>query len=71
MFDKKYKKALKVLDDEIVYYDRLFRDTLDLAGTAGEYDYDEYMYTKSGEYLDKRVALTDLRRKLSKTLGDL
>ena len=71
MFDKKYKKALKILDDEIVYYERLFRDTLDLAGTAGEDDYDEYMYTKSGEYLDKRIALTDLRRKLSNTLGDL
>lgn len=71
MFDKKYKKALKVLDDEIAYYDRLFRDTLALAGTAGEDDYDECMYTKSGEYFDKRNALTDLRRKLSKTLGDL
>ena len=71
MFDKKYKKALKILDDEIVYYERLFRDTLDLAGTAGEDDYDEYMYTKSEEYFNKRNALTDLRKKLSKTLGDL
>lgn len=71
MFDKKYKKALKVLDDEIAYYDGLFRNTLALSGTAGEDDYDEYMYTKSGEYFDKRNALTDLRRKLSKILGDL
>lgn len=71
MFDKKYKKALKVLDEEIKFYDRLFRKTLALAGTAGSDDYDEYMFDKAGEYLEKRIALTDFRTKLFKELGDL
>jgi len=65
MFDKKYKKALKVLDDEIDFYDRMFRQTVALS------KYDEQMLEKSEEYLEKRIALSDLRRKLTKTIGDL
>ena len=30
MFDKKYKKALKVLDNEINFYDKMFRKTIAL-----------------------------------------
>lgn len=65
MFDKKYKKALKVLDDEIDFYDRMFRKTIALS------KYDEQMLEKSEEYLEKRIALSDFRRKLIKTIGDL
>lgn len=65
MFDKKYKKALKVLDDEISFYDKMFRKTIALS------KYDEQMLEKSEEYLEKRIALSDFRRKLIKTIGDL
>ena len=65
MFDKKYKKALKVLDNEISFYDQMFRKTIALS------NYDEQMLEKSEEYLEKRIALSDFRRKLIKTIGDL
>lgn len=65
MFDKKYKKALKVLDNEISFYDQMFRKTIALS------KYDEQMLEKSEEYLEKRIALSDFRRKLIKTIGDL
>lgn len=65
MFDKKYKKALKVLDNEISFYDKMFRKTIALS------KYDEQMLEKSEEYLEKRIALSDFRRKLIKTIGDL
>lgn len=65
MFDKKYKKALKVLDDEISFYDQMFRKTIALS------KYDEQMLEKSEEYLEKRITLSDFRRKLIKTIGDL
>lgn len=65
MFDKKYKKALKVLDNEISFYDKMFRKTIALS------KYDEQMLEKSEEYLEKRIALSDFRQKLIKTIGDL
>ena len=65
MFDKKYKKALQVLDDEIDFYDQMFRQTIALSRN------DEYMLEKSEEYLEIRIALSDLRTKLTKTIGDL
>ena len=65
MFDKKYKKALKVLDNEISFYDKMFKKTIALS------KYDEQMLEKSEEYLEKRIALSDFRRKLIKTIGDL
>lgn len=51
MFDKKYKKALKVLDNEISFYDKMFRKNIALS------KYDEQMLEKSEEYLEKRIAL--------------
>ena len=65
MFDKKYKKALQVLDDEIDFYDQMFRQTIALRRN------DEYMLEKSEEYLEIRIALSDLRTKLTKTVGGL
>ena len=65
MFDKKYKKALQVLDDEINFYDQMFRQAIALSMN------DEHMLEKSEEYLEIRIALSDLRRKLTKTIGDL
>ena len=65
MFDKKYKKALQVLDDEIDFYDQMFRQTIVLSRN------DEYMLEKSEEYLEIRIALSDLRTKLTKTIGGL
>lgn len=65
MFDKKYKKALKILDDEIEFYDHMYRMAVGLG------KYDEQMLNKCGEYLEKRIALSDLRKKFSKTIGDL
>ena len=65
MFDKKYKKALQVLDDEIDFYDQMFRQTIALSRN------DEYMLEKSEEYLEIRIALSDLRTKLAKTIGGL
>lgn len=65
MFDKKYKKALQVLDDEIDFYDQMFRQTIALSRN------DEYMLEKSEEYLEIRIALSDLRTKLTKTIGGL
>lgn len=65
MFDKKYKKALTILDDEINFYDQMFRQTIALSRN------DEHMLEKSEEYLEIRIALSDLRTKISKTLGDL
>lgn len=65
MFNRKYRKVLEVLDNEISFYDQMFRKTVALS------KYDEQMLEKSEEYLEKRIALTDLRRKLTKTIGDL
>ena len=65
MFNRKYRKVLEVLDNEISFYDQMFRKTVALS------KYDEQMFEKSEEYLEKRIALTDLRRKLTKTIGDL
>ena len=65
MFDKKYKKALQVLDDEIDFYDQMFRQTIALSRN------DEYMFEKSEKYLEIRIALSDLRTKLTKTVGGL
>lgn len=65
MFDKKYKKALQVLDDEIDFYNQMFRQTIALSRN------DEHMLEKSEEYLEIRIALSDLRKKLTKTVGDL
>ena len=65
MFDKKYKKALQVLDDEIDFYDQMFRQTIALSRN------DEYMLEKSEEYLEIRIALSDFRTKLTKTVGGL
>ena len=65
MFDKKYKKALQVFDDEINFYDQMFRQAIALSRN------DEHMLEKSEEYLEIRIALSDLRRKLTKTIGDL
>lgn len=65
MFDKKYKKALQVLDDEIDFYDQMFRQTIALSRN------DEYMLEKSEKYLEIRIALSDLRTKLTKTVGGL
>ena len=65
MFDKKYKKALTILDGEINFYDQMFRQTIALSRN------DEHMLEKSEEYLEIRIALSDLRTKISKTLGDL
>lgn len=65
MFDKKYKEALKILDDEIEFYDYMYKMAVGLS------KYDEQMLNKCGEYLEKRIALSDLRKKLSKTIGDL
>ena len=65
MFDKKYKKALQVLDDEIDFYDQMFRQTIALRRN------DEYMLEKSEEYLEIRIPLSDLRTKLTKTVGGL
>lgn len=65
MFDNKYKKALQILDDEIDFYDQMFRQTIALSRN------DEYMLEKSEEYLEIRIALSDLRTKLTKTVGGL
>ena len=65
MFDKKYKKALTILDDEINFDDQMFRQTIALSRN------DEYMLEKSEEYLEIRIALSDLRTKLTKTVGGL
>ena len=65
MFDKKYKKALQVLDDEIDFYDQMFRQTIALSRN------DEYMLEKSEEYLEILIALSDLMTKLTKTVGGL
>lgn len=65
MFNRKYRKVLEVLDNEISFYDQMFRKTVALS------KYDEQMLEKSEEYLEKRIALSDLRRKLTKTIGDL
>ena len=65
MFDREYEKALQVLDDEIDFYDQMFRQTIALSRN------DEYMLEKSEEYLEIRIALSDLRTKLTKTIGGL
>ena len=69
MFDKKYKKALEILDDEIEMYNRLFHQYLDLANspTLSE-ESKKWHIDKAEEYCDMRIELSNLKRKFRREI---
>lgn len=71
MFDRKYKKALKIIDEEINFYNDLYHTTMTLAFSTEDVASKEHQMKIADDFLGRWLALSDLRRKLSKTLGDL
>lgn len=69
MFDKKYKKTLEILDDEIEMYHRLFLKYLDLADTTKDEKSKIWHLDKAREYCEIRIELSDLKTKIHKEIG--
>lgn len=67
MFDKKYKKTLEILDDEIETYRRLYRDYLVLSDT-NNWETKVWCLDKAKEYSEIVIALSDLKAKIHKEI---
>ena len=67
MFDKKYKKTLEILDDEIEMYHRMYRHYLALSDTSNE-ESKIWCLNKSSEYSKIFIALSELKEKLRKEI---
>jgi hypothetical protein len=70
MFDRKYKKALEVIDDEIDFYNDMFLKNVKLAEVSDD-ETKKLHYKRSEEYLERRIALSSLKTRILKTIGDL
>lgn len=70
MFDRKYKKALEVINDEISFYNDMFLKNIKLA-EASDGETKNFHYERAAEYLERRTALSDLKTRILKTVGDL
>ena len=69
MFDKKYKKALEILDDEIETYNRLFNLYLKLADSnAMNEESKKWHLDKAREYQVMRIELSDLKTRILKEI---
>lgn len=67
MFDKKYKKTLEILDDEIEMYRRLERDYSAYSETDNEQS-KIFCSNKASEYSKISIALSELKEKLYKEI---
>lgn len=67
MFDKKYKKTLEILDDEIETYRRLYRNYLVLSDT-NDWKSKIWHLDKAKEYSEIAIALSDLKAKIHKEI---
>lgn len=69
MFDKKYKKALEILDDEIETYNRLFNLYLKLAdsNTMNE-ESKKWHLDKAREYQRMYIKLSDLKTRIHREI---
>lgn len=69
MFDKKYKKALEILDDEIETYNRLFNLYLKLAdsNTMNE-ESKKWHLDKAIEYQRMCIELSDLKTRIHREI---
>ena len=70
MFDKKYKKTLEVIDDEISFYNDLFRKNIKLAETCDGITKDNHL-KRADECLEKRIALDELKTRILNVVRDL
>lgn len=67
MFDKKYKKTLEILNDEIEMYHRMYRHYLALSDTNNE-ESKKWHLDKAREYSKIYIALSELKEKLRKEI---
>ena len=69
MFDKKYKKTLEILDDEIETYNRLFHLYLKLADSnAMDEDSKKWHLDRAREYQRICIELSDLKTKIHREI---
>lgn len=68
MFDKKYKKALEILDDEIETYRRLYLNYLELSDTSIDEKTKIWNLDKSREYQEMTIELSHLKAKIRKEI---
>ena len=68
MFDKKYKKTLEILDDEIETYHRLYLNYLDLSDTSIEEKTKIWNLDKAREYQEMAIELSYLKAKIHKEI---
>lgn len=67
MFDKKYKKTLEILDDEIEMYHRMYRHYLALSDTNNE-ESKKWHLDKAREYQMICIKLSDLKTKIHREI---
>lgn len=68
MFDKKYKKTLEILNDEIEMYNNLFHKYLNLADSSMDEESKKWHLDKAREYCEIRIELSDLKTKILKEI---
>lgn len=70
MLDKKYKKFLEILDEEIEFYNGLFVDYLEIAQTIRNDNHLREMHLqKAKNYIHKYEALITLKSRLYNEIG--
>ena len=69
MFDKKYKKTLEILDDEIEMYRKLYHNSLDLADSTMNDISKKFHLDKAREYQVICIELSDLKTRILKEIG--
>ena len=68
MFDKKYKKALEILDSEIEFNRTVFLNYSSLARTIDDEKTKQLHIEKAREYNERIIALLELKTKLYKEI---
>lgn len=68
MFDKKYKKTLEILNDEIEMYSDLYHNFLDLADSATSDESIKWHLDKAREYQRICIELSDLKTRIRREI---
>lgn len=68
MFDKKYKKALEILDYEIEMYRNLYLNYLGLSDACIDEKEKTWHLDKSREYQEMTIELSHLKAKIRKEI---
>lgn len=68
MFDKKYKKTLEILNDEIEMYRKLYHNSLDLADSTMNDISKKFHLDKAREYQGICIELSDLKTRILKEI---